>query len=87
MTYRGSRPRVPCPAIDPCRQESLAVHQMHGAVGRGKVWDHKRHEHDLVLCPGSGVVVDIPAQGAMQLEIPGLDMWVQDTLTPGDDIA
>lgn len=80
MTYRGSRPRVPCPAITPCRSESLAVHQIPGAVGRGKVWDHKRHEHDLVLCSGSGVVVDIAAEPLFQLEIPGLAPWIQDRL-------
>lgn len=81
MTYRGSRPRVPCPAISPCRSGSLAVHPVPGAAGRGKVWDHKRNEHDLVLCPGSGQVVDLPAGTAFQLEIPGVDRWVQETLT------
>jgi hypothetical protein len=64
----------------PCRSGSLAVHQIPGAVGRGKVWDHKRHEHDLVLCPGSGQVVNLPAGQGFQLEIPGLGPWIQDSL-------
>jgi hypothetical protein len=68
----------------PCRSESLAVHAIPGAVGRGKVWDHKRHEHDLVLCPGSGQVVDLPRGRLVQLEIPGLAPWIQDTLGESD---
>jgi hypothetical protein len=84
MTYRGSRPRVPCPAIRPCRTGLLAVHQIPGAAGRGKVWDHKRHEHDLVLCPGSGQVVDLPAGEVFQLEIPGVGPWIQETLGSAD---
>jgi hypothetical protein len=70
--------------MQPCRSASLAVHQIPGAVGRGKVWDHKRHEHDLVLCPGSGVVVDLPAGEVFQLEIPGVRDWVQGTLGAAD---
>lgn len=58
----------------------MAVHQVHGALGRGKVWDHKRHEHDLVLCPGSGQMVDIPDGVGRQLEIPGISPWIQETL-------
>lgn len=66
--------------MTPCRSGSLAVHPVPGAVGRGKVWDHKRHEHDLVLCPGSGQVVDLPEQRMSQLEIPGVAPWIQESL-------
>lgn len=58
---------------------------MPGAVGRGRVWDHKRNEHDLVLCPGSGVVVDLPRSRVLQLEVPGLVPWVQETLASAVD--
>lgn len=64
----GALPRVKCPAtLAGCGGREIAAHPIAGAVGRGKVADHKVRSHDLTLCPGSSQTVTLPRVSALQL--------------------
>lgn len=70
-------PRVVCPSVlgtgdrpGPCGRTVAAI-PIGGAVGWGRVADHKRAHGDLVLCPGSAQRVDVSQAGPLQLEVPG----------------
>ncbi|MFF8506737.1 hypothetical protein ACF064_01490 [Streptomyces sp. NPDC015492] len=66
---RGALPRVKCPAeLDgSCGGRTVAAHPIAGAVGRGKIADHKAVPHALILCGGSGQTVTLPRASMLQL--------------------
>ncbi|MFC1418784.1 hypothetical protein [Streptacidiphilus cavernicola] len=70
--YRsGPQPRIACPGG--CERE-VAAREVIGAIGMGAIVDHKSvpGRHELTLCPGTGRVVELPAERAHQHPIPRL---------------
>ncbi|MGW2423344.1 hypothetical protein ACWC0C_29540 [Streptomyces sp. NPDC001709] len=68
-TKGGPLPRVKCPATlyGSCGGRTIAAYPIAGAVGKGKVADHKTHPHDKQLCPGAGETVTLPCVSMLQL--------------------
>lgn len=65
----GALPRVTCPGElgNACGGRTVAAYPIAGAVGRGKVADHKVKAHDRELCIGAGQVVSLAGVSALQL--------------------